>query len=207
MKKVKRIIVIAAPSCCGKSTLIHQLMTGEHAHINKHIKLFNPSTWLYRDITLSGYEREVLQLSKPDQKKLLLHYTIPYPSIKFIFRPGYDKLSRMRILMGSNDIILLTLYVNPKTLLYRVNLRRQRVIERRNQGKVPNYKFLKGMRTLKTLERIYLDTNRIVPMYNKWFKFCKKINTKSHYLVEVETTPKLSPLMRWPEIYSCWHSN
>lgn len=199
---VQRLVLIAAPSCCGKTTFVGQLRRGELETIQKRIRIDDFTSWLYRDIYL--HEREILELEKSKRCNLILHYTIPYPALKYIFRNGYDKKERLAIIRGANEIVFLTLYASPPTLLRRIGLRRQRVVERRRQGLVPIHKYLRTMRTLKRLENIYANPNKLIPMYHNWFIHCSKINFKFHYLVNVEGSPHLEELSTWQNITNMW---
>ncbi|MEN8131323.1 MAG: hypothetical protein ABFS45_14245 [Pseudomonadota bacterium] len=202
MNKVKRLIIVAAPSCCGKSTFINQLMQGELEHVEEQLGTKSIHNWIFRDIFL--HEEEIFNLENPDQLHLILHYTIPYPAIKYLLRPGYDKKGRLTILKASDDIIFMTLYASPDTLLHRIELRRKRVNERREQGKVLTHKYDRTMRTLKRLETIYANPTKLGLMYNRWFEFCHNIDLKGHYLVNVDQVPRLGSISKWPQITDKW---
>ena len=195
---VKRLILVAAPSCCGKTTFIKQLREGKLKNIEKKIDVPDFENWLFRDIYL--HEKEVLALGNSQQCDLVLHYTIPYPALKYILRNGYDRKARLTIMQGADEITFLTLYANTPTLLNRIELRRQHVKNRRRQGIVPIYKYQRTMRTLKRLEKIYATPNKLISMYRNWFDHCSKIELKNHFLINVENTPRLDTLSNWPRI-------
>lgn len=199
---VQRLILVAAPSCCGKTTFVEQLRRGELEAIQTRVGVNDLTNWLYRDIYL--HEKEILELEKSQQFNLILHYTIPYPSLKYIFRIGYDKKERLAIIQGANEILFLTLYANPSTLSHRIELRRQRVNERRRQGLVPIHKYTRTMRTLKRLEDIYANPNKLIQMYFNWFKQCSCLKPKFHFLVNVEDSPQLEELSTWKHTTNKW---
>lgn len=200
----KRLILVAAPSCCGKTTFIQQLRGGKLESIEKHIELNNLNSWLYRDIYL--HEKEILELESVQQCDLILHYTIPYPALKYIFRNGYDKKERLTIIRGADEIVYLTLFASPPTLLNRIELRRQRVKERRQQGMVPIHKYTKTMRTLKRLEKIYGNPNKLTTMYRDWINYCSNIDLKGHFFIDVEDSPRLEEFAKWPHIIDIFHA-
>ncbi len=195
---VKRLILVAAPSCCGKTTFIEQLKEGKLNGVEKQIGVNDFNNWLYRDIYL--HEKEVLELENSQHFDLILHYTIPYPALKYIFRNGYDRKARLTIMQGADEITFLTLYADTPTLLHRIELRRQRVKNRHRQGIVPIYKYQRTMRTLRRLEKIYATPDKLISMYRNWFDHCSKINLKYHFLIDVENTPRLETLSKWPHI-------
>ncbi len=200
----KRLILVAAPSCCGKTTFIEQLKRGRLETVETHIEVNNLNNWLYRDIYL--HEKEILELETSLQCDLILHYTIPYPALKYIFRSGYDKKERLTIIQGADELIFLTLYASPPTLLHRIQLRRQRVKERRKQGVVPIHKYTRTMRTLKRLEKIYANPNKLIPMYRNWLSYCSNLNLNKHFLVDVEASPRIEKISSWSHIIATWQS-
>lgn len=202
MNKVKRLIIVAAPSCCGKSTFINQLMQGELGHVEQRLGTRNFNDWIYRDIFL--HEEEIFNLKNPNQLNLILHYTIPYPALKYLLRPGYDKKGRLTILQASDNITFITLYASPDTLLHRIELRRKRINERQEQGKVPKHKYARTMRTLSKLETIYATPKKLNLMYSQWFEYCRNIDLSGHYLANVDQAPHLVPVSTWPQIANEW---
>jgi len=205
MEKLKRLIIVAAPSCCGKSTFINQLTSGEIHHIEECLGIKELDHWDFKDIYL--HEDEILNIKNPQQANLILHYTIPYPALKYIFRIGYDKRQRLKILQASHNITFLTLYANPDTLLHRIGLRRKRINERRLQGKVPIHKYMRSMRTLSRLERIYANPIQLISMYHRWLEQCKNFNLRTHFLVNVEHLPQLKTVSMWSDITDEWSNN
>lgn len=202
MEKVKSLVIVAAPSCCGKSTFAQQLINGELPQIEKSAKINNPSNWIYKDIWL--HEKELKTLSQSSKQEYILHYTIPYPALKFIFRRGYDKKTRLSILQSSENITFLTLFASPPTMLNRIQQRREHIYKLRKKDKSQIFRSQKALRTLKRLNRIYSDPNKFSSLYQKWFDFSSKLNLQAHYLVNVEKTPELVSLSRWPEITKEW---
>ena len=195
---VKRLILVAAPSCCGKTTFIEQLRNAKLIHIEKQIEVHDLNNWIYRDIYL--HEKEILAIENSQRCDLILHYTVPYPALKYILRNGYDKKQRLAIIQGADEVIFLTLYADAPTLLHRIELRRQRVMERHRQGIVPIHKYYRTMRTLKRLERIYGTPDKLILMYRNWFNHCSKISLKYHFLINVNDAPRLETLSSWPLI-------
>ena len=202
MEKLKQLIIVAAPSCCGKSTFINQLTNGKIHHIEESLEIKDIGQWDFKDIYL--HEDEILNIKNPQQANMILHYTIPYPALKYVFRIGYDKRQRLNILQASHNITILTLYARPSTLLHRIGLRRKRIDERRLQGNVPIHKYMRSMRTLRRLEIIYANPIQFISMYHRWLEQCKNFNLRTHFLVNVEHLPQLKTVSMWPNIADEW---
>ena len=204
MEKANKSIVIAAPSCCGKSNFVNLLLDEKLPEIEKNINLIDPSTWIYKDIWL--HEKELINMTNLRSSKYILHYTLPYPALKFIFRKGYDKKVRLSILQASHNITILTLFAEPSTLLKRIELRRNRIFEKRARNKRLILRSLKALRTLNHLNRIYSNPNKLISVYEKWFEVSRNFNSHSHFLVNVDSAPDLLPLEIWPEIKNKWRT-
>ncbi len=202
MDKVKRLIVIAAPSCCGKSTFVNKLIKRELPQIEKTTGMVDASAWTYKDLWL--HEKELKALNNSDDLELLLHYTLPHPALKFILRRGYDKKDRLSILQASDNITILTLFATPSTLVRRIQLRRDRIFERKKTIKQKRLKTMQALRTLNRLHRIYSNPYRLAALYQKWFDICSEFNINDHLLVNVEQSAELLPLSKWPDITRSW---
>jgi GTPase SAR1 family protein len=202
MDKVKRLVVIAAPSCCGKSTFVNKLINRELPQIEKSTGMVDASAWTYKDLWL--HENELRKQKNSNDLELILHYTLPHPALKFILRRGYDKKVRLSILQASDNITLLTLVATPSTLVKRIQLRRERIFERKKAIKQKPLKTIQALRTLNRLHHIYSNPHRLTALYQKWFDVCSEFNTNAHFLVNVEQTAELLPLSKWPEVSHSW---
>ena len=204
MDKANELIIVAAPSCCGKSTFANLLLNGELPEIEESINLINPSAWVYKDIWL--HEKELINSTNAQYNKYVLHYTLPHPALKFIFRRGYDKKVRLSILQASNNIIILTLFAEPSTLLKRIELRRNRIFEKWGIDKRKIFRSNKALRTLNRLNHIYSNPDKLISLYEKWFEVSGNFSSHGHFLVNVEDTPNLLHLDNWPEIKNRWRN-
>lgn len=177
-----RIIIVAGPSCCGKTTLVRQLMRGQATAVAEHCRFYDPHSWKYGDIWLR--EQEILRDIRDPASQLLLHYTIPYPALKYFLRRGYDKKSRLAILSGADDVTIVTLVADSSTLLSRVNLRKQRHCERRREGIISQRDYLRGLWSLRRLRKLYADPAKLSQTYQNWSSFVARIGAH-HYLLDV----------------------
>jgi len=202
MNKVKRLVIIAAPSCCGKSTFVNQLIKRELPQIEKSIGIDDASAWTYKDIWL--HENELVTQTNTSDLDLMLHYTLPHPALKFILRRGYDKKVRLSILQASDNITLLTLFATPSTLVKRIQLRRERIFEKKKTTRQKPLKTIKALRTLNRLHRIYSNPDKLTALYQNWFDVCSEFSINNHFLVNVEQSAELLPFTKWPEVSHSW---
>jgi hypothetical protein len=208
MLPLDHLIVVAGPSCCGKSTFIDRLKNGETPDITSSLGIENLDEWIYRD---AYYIDAALldDINNSPSGKLVLHWTIPSPGIKLFLRDlsllfAHDKKDRLRILQSANHLTVLTLYTSRNIFMKRVNARRMRIMSRRSSGMDGMLKYHVKMRHTRLMDRIYSDTDNLSSMYNRWFRLCASLNVDEMLLVKLEGYPTLSPADQWPMITDQW---
>lgn len=186
-----RIIVLAGPSCCGKTTLLRQLLRGQACEVAECCALGNPADWMVGDVWLSEDALHEAVTSNPDSQ-YILHYTIPYPSLKYAFR-GYDKSKRLATLFAAPDVRIITLLAEGSNLVERVDLRRARQRERFEEGRISRINYLNGLWKLGKRRRMYEDDEYVRRMYERWAAYVEGTHAR-HFVVDVNGAPVLSRL-------------
>lgn len=212
MSSIDRLIVIAAPSCCGKTTFINNLMNGELSSISEVLGMGDVASWEFKDAFFVDKEYTDMLL-KRGVSKMLLHWTIPHPSPKLFIRNlmllnAYDKKERLDILDAAKQIDILTLYAPLNVLRTRVQLRYQRIVEKQ-QEKQKNFNSLvmktKSKWNIDRLYKVYSDPAKLVGMYSRWFDFCGRYDSSGNYLINVESCqPTIAPVSDWSMIRDGW---
>lgn len=205
---VERIIIIAAPSCCGKSRFVSQLRDGNLPTIAERLKMGDVSDWEFKD-SFYANDAMISELKQSGGKSLILHWTIPHPSLKLSIRNlllanGYDKKARLKLIGMARDITVLTLVADPDALVERVGFRKKRVLELRSVGRDSLRVHLKKLRHLRSLAATFQNTDKLVSMYDKWFAFCEQFNVSEYYLVDVNEDPDLKPRDSWKNYVTRW---
>ncbi len=203
-----RIILVAAPSCCGKTMFINMMRRDKLQRISADLQMGDVSSWTYKDAFYIN-ARSLKTIEKSPINKIVLHWTIPHPTFKLALRNlvllcAYDKTSRLQIMKSSREITVLTLYTSQSSLLRRVEFRRQRILERRLEGKESLFSLTTKKRRTRKLAQFYSDMCNLAPLYERWFHFCETLNPGASYLVNVEDEPSLVSITKWSEIKEGW---
>lgn len=204
MGSFRNMVVIAAPSCCGKSTFVSQLMADEVPALKGNLPRMDRGgePWTYRDMFL--HEPEIRDLADRGTGNVMLHYTLPYPSLRFWLRPGYDKRSRLAILGASSETTIVTLLACRATLLRRASRRRERIFQRLELRQISRWKAYRLLATLNHLERIYASRDRLQTMYQRWFTFVERLGPAQHHMIDVTGAPRLTSPSEWANVVSTW---
>jgi hypothetical protein len=111
---VERLLLVAGPSCSGKSTLIQRLYSGELPEIAARLRLGDVSAW---SCALPN------DLSADASGKVLLHYDFlrPWTGGR---TPDYGADEPLRLAATAAEVTLLTLWVPPAELYRRMAERR-----------------------------------------------------------------------------------
>lgn len=201
--RFERLLVVAAPSCCGKTTFVQRLTAGgpdaREALIPGYAEV---PEWKYKDLYM--HEAEIVALGRQGTTNLMLHYTLPHPAIRFWLRPGYDKRVRRSILAAGGHTTVATLLAPRAILLHRVARRRVRIFERLELGEISQWKARRLLATLTHLERIYASGDRLARIYQRWFEYLRGIGIAEQYLFDVEREPRSVAQDDWLEVVRAW---
>lgn len=209
MLPLDRLIVIAGPSCCGKSTFIWRLRHGELPHIEGALGIEDIDQWVYKD-TFYMKAGALQEIKRSPARNIFLHWTMPRPSLKLVVRKlltlfAHDKnRERLELLRSTNHLTILAIYTSQPSLIKRVHARRIRVCELRRLGKIGGFAYWKQMRYTQRLEKFYSNPSNILSLYQRWFLLCRTLRINAIHLVESEREPSLVPIEEWPEITRLW---
>ena len=189
-------MLIAGPSCVGKTTFVKKLRSGELSEVTQALDLAPLTDWQYRD---AYYADEAMsqELTKQSVDKLFLHWTVAYPSLKvslrrFLAGGSYEKAARLKLLQNVTRIDCLLLRAMPERLLERVKMREEVVRARRAARKDSYWLFREKMANVRALENLYADSARLEALYQEWVVFCQSIPVSSIYEVDVSGNPSMT---------------
>ena len=105
--QIDRLVIIAGPTCAGKSTLIKKILKGDPSFSEK-LRLDNPSSWNYSDAS------QLHKVQEPSIDRMILHYDILYRLRKY---KKYENDKVLDIFKKSKNIIIGTLWANNEILI------------------------------------------------------------------------------------------
>lgn len=209
---IERLIIVAGPTCCGKTRLINYLRAGKLKEIQKKLEIENFQAWSFQDAYYLNYKK-LNELLEVPELKLLMHWTIPLPRILIFLRNialfgSYDRRARIRLLKSVKYIDILTLFADAASLTKRVNLRKEIVLKEVKKSKIFYLKKKYKLYNKQVVEKFYSDPKRYLGIYKKWFNYLEKnLKINNHYLVELNDEPILRKIEEWPEIVKNWNLN
>mgnify|MGYP000633909849 CR=1 FL=1 len=210
--KVERLVVVAAPSCCGKSTLLEKLSAGEATPVSSFLKIDHKKNWIFVDSDRLG---EVHATQIPH---LLLHYALPAIPLKTGALPNLPSDPPLKIIENAQSIVFVTLYADPKILVGRVRKRKRS----RRINRVPvlraaigclshstwlrhRFSLLKKVRRWNSLETVFADVDEVEALYAQWFNFIHCYGSENHRLVCTDKDYAVHTLAEWHDIVQQWH--
>ena len=208
MLPLDRLIVVAAPSCCGKSTLINAIKDGDNAALRNALTISNPASWSYADAFYVDSAFLEKTQSSPT-REMILHWTIPRPSLRLLARRvmngfTYEKRERMSLIQEANQQTVITLFSKQAHLLRGVRYRREKVRERFQSGSSTLPTYFRQRWNMRMLERLYSNMRNVVPLYDRWFQFCRDMGVKNQHLVDLDRPTELLPQDHWQVIRKEW---
>lgn len=180
MMCVNQLLMIAGPSCVGKTTLIQRLQEGNLPFLCQKLELGDPSLWKYIKPKQLGETTELY----------LDHLILQYDLLglkELDFDKGYREDETLRILESSNEITVLTLWTTFETL------------HSRNLSRIPKnllgaFRFesfyntllyvLRKYHAIRWRRKFYKNPYNIYSLYTRWFTFCKRRKLKAHWIID-----------------------
>lgn len=161
------------------------------------LELGNLSLWKYLAV------EKLVQAHEPRIHRVICEYDflgLRRPKI----RQGHDEM--LRFLDTAHEITFITLWAPPDVLTGRLRLRQPALLKFL-------LKLLKSRHTLRrtralltairTIERLYGDSLKLLLLYETWFQFCGRYDAKAHWLMDTtEQVSRLSHISKWSDIRS-----
>lgn len=192
---VKQLIVIAGPSCCGKTTLLNQLFHGQFREIWSVIGDGEISQWqLYGHQNLSDFSLIQHAQVGGGGEKLIVHFDT------FRMRPTWQQQIEAKLKdlhQIGTDPVLVTLWISSRPLLGRLVKR-----ELRRMVKMLIRLELKDLywriRRFQAAFSLYQNPSRLQTFYRKWFQLCDGVGFKYHWVIDVSGNhPRIYSKNEW----------
>lgn len=204
--EIDRLIVVAGPTCCGKSRFIHLLRIGKLREIEETLQMGDLNSWYYQDSYYLN-EKILKNISQSSIRKIILHWTIPLPRVLIYLRNiamlgAFDRKERLYLLKSANNLTVLTFYSSQKILMKRVRNRKKQIIKHLKKENANLLVKMFSMYKIKVTERIYSHRIRYLDTYFRWFNFLNKnLEIKENFLVENFSKPILLKINEMSDIY------
>ena len=169
---MKRLILIAGPSCAGKTTLISSIFAG-NPELKQLLCIIDPAEWT------SLEARQLHTVDIREINNLVLHYDI----IEQHTASGYRHIPEL--FANYEDIIIITLLAFPFCLLLRNTKRLASYMLK--QLVRPAGKIRSGNRKLSRLwqkENTYLNNGSVNAVYENWLSYIDNFMMNKHLLFE-----------------------
>ena len=173
----KQLLILAAPSCAGKSTLIEKIRNGQlPLSIEKQLQIKNLST-----LPIFGQEdiEQIMFCRFNFNSSMILHYDL----FCNYFNQDYHQ-SVLQIIEQFDSVTIITLFVPTKILLKRVQLRIIKTFIRICLK--PSY-FKSGFAYFAyqwNKHQKYLCSNIIDEIYQEWFDFSTAVWVSTHWILD-----------------------
>lgn len=170
-----RVILVAGPSCAGKSLLIDRILSGRSAALADVLRIENPQQW---DVRGARFGVDGVLVSSTD--RVILHYDL---NRRHGRRRGFAEDPVLKAVMRSPSVSVVTTWASPEVLLDRAKARRRALFEHRIAlRKLPRLLFRR--RWLARLERIYAKRGYVGELYDRWWSFVGSMSVDENLVVD-----------------------
>jgi hypothetical protein len=172
-KKLRHLVVIAGPSCVGKSTVVSRLIKGELPALAESLGVMHPETFAVVHAAAFKRDRSPAEMTGD----VFLHYELT--RTRFV-KTGAQSDHALHILDQARRIDFLTLWEDPQTIAmrFRAKVRRSMV------DALVRLEFRLARRVCERFlirRRYFADPKQMWALYCQWFDACDKIPAASHW--------------------------
>lgn len=190
MPKVGELILLAAPSCCGKTRFLGELFAGQLHHVLTAMKIETPI-----DSYQSVIPKEIADIDSSHVPRMILHYALPTIALNEGSLQNLEDDPRLDIVNHSERVTVLTLVTSPGILTSRLLARNKahRIFILTNLSK-----FFRERRRLAKLKQLYADPGNITVAYDAWFAYCNSLpNLADQWLVTADDGYEVFAQREW----------
>ncbi|OGW26075.1 MAG: hypothetical protein A2X59_10820 [Nitrospirae bacterium GWC2_42_7] len=180
-RRIGKLLVVAGPIACGKTTLIRKLQNNELPEVAGCLNVDDFSSW--RTVNARRFD----ELTDPVIDKLILYYDIKRPFFKNT--KVYERDVALDILKNAAAVSFLTLWTPPDILIEQLDKKEQ---DKSRDGRSTGKKYQK-------LRKAYQDFEKIRTIYSDWIEFCQKQSAK-HIVVSVTDGVRISTDENWKQL-------
>ena len=179
MPKVGELILVAAPSCCGKTRFLNELFAGRLHHVLTAMKIKAPI-----DSYQSVIPQEIADIDSSNVPRMILHYALPTIALDEGSLRNLEDDPRLEIVSNSERVTVLTLITSPAILTSRLLARNRahRILLLTNFSK-----YFRERRRLGRLKDLYAEPSRIKSVFDAWFAYSSLLpNLADQWLITAD---------------------
>lgn len=174
MAKIQELIIIAAPSCAGKSYLVEMIGKGAYPTICKQLGIADFSSWRYM------YYQNAKDMLQPINERLIIHYDLTGNYF------GDEDFSNLQELVNRSErVVTVTIHVTQETLIRRNTIRLRNMILHPKQNK-DAMQWAKWISSVKRLWRVrkFYKRGFSEHLYERWATYLLHSNIDSHWQLD-----------------------
>jgi hypothetical protein len=193
MPRVGELILLAAPSCCGKTYFLEQLYGGRLESLAQRLGLEEPI-----DSYISVIPSQLENFRDADVSRMILHFAIPTIALNERSLQTLADESRLDIVSSSDRVTVITLLASANVLASRLHTRFR---ENRKMMYRKLSKYLSERRRMNRLKQMYAAPDKLVVAYEAWFKYVDSLaNLRKSWLVTAENDYEAFEPNEWEQI-------
>jgi hypothetical protein len=193
MPRVNDLVLVAAPSCCGKTRFLEELYGGRLQDLVLDMELDTP---ISRYVSMTPVELRNHRATTI--ARLMLHFAIPTIPLNDGSLQDLAKDPRLDVVKSANRVTVITLFSSANVLVSRVQLR-YRANRRRIFTKFTGY--LSERRRLAKLKKLYAAPDKLVFVYEAWLHYVNSLpNLYGAWLVAAESEYEAFRPSEWERI-------
>ena len=179
MTHVGELILLAAPSCCGKSYFLEQLYEGRLQHLVQRMALDEPI-----HSYVSVIPKELQDYRGSYVPRMILHFAIPTIALVDGSLTSLEDEPRLDVVKSAERVTVITLLASADVLASRLRSR-QRSNRRMIFRNIAKYR--SERRKMARLAQIYAVPEDVVVAYEAWFQYVDSLaNAKTSWIVTAQ---------------------
>lgn len=189
VERVEKLMILAGPPACGKTTVLRALQEGKLPEIARRLGMENPAGWPL------AAARELDSMPET-MERLLLHYDLLRQRKNAGVGETYDADPSLEIMRLAGETTMVTIWTPIEALCERVGGRGKplRELWERLRGKGHSA----GVRKLTIVRETYRNSADVTACYMRWFDFCKTRRLAAHWVMDTSVwEPRLTKLEDW----------
>lgn len=190
MPTVGELILLGAPSCCGKTRFLGELFEGKLHHVLGAMKIEAP---------INSYQpvipKEIADIDSSHVPRMILHYALPTIALNEGSLLNLEDDPRLEIVRHAERVTVLTLVTSPSILTSRLLARDKthRIFILTNLSK-----YFVERRRLAKLKQLYARPSNITVAYDAWFAYCNSLpNLANQWLVTADDGYEVFSQQEW----------
>ncbi len=165
MLQVDQLLIVAGPSCSGKTGLIEGMLLGACGSLCAQLGVTRPASWVYSDAW------RLKEIRSPSLPRLMVHYDL---CVHYSQKIGFRHIKRL--IKNCKQATIVTMCASTETLRRRNNARIFSL------ARVDSTVVQRFFRILK--RRQMYKTGFSTFVYEKWFDFLESFHEADHWLLD-----------------------